>query len=402
MSSISELPRDQVEQVFAQLNGLLRLASLYPPRHPQIQRAQQGFLQAVQACLEYQSALEYRFLGDLLIAGNRILPRESMMYRRFLEVCQTERRIGAIIFHHGVTEVEVEALTEILGSGTGQDVPTWGERKGVTHIVLEEPARREEQTSEVMARRAYFGAVEMLRTVEAGILRREPVTVEQLSSLRVLTSAILDQILADPSLVLRLANIKSYDEYTLYHSVNVSILSIGIGDTLGLPEGDLRELAVAAILHDLGKITIPVEILQKSRPLEESEWAVMRRYPIRGADMLSRLPGFNRIPMIVAFEHQIREDRLGYPSVPAAWNIHPFSQIVGLADAYDSMTTLRKHKRPLPALRALAVLRQAGHQAYDHRLIRVLERIIRTTPPAAPLPAGGTAAVGTEPAAAAG
>jgi HD-GYP domain-containing protein (c-di-GMP phosphodiesterase class II) len=378
--SISELPRDQIEQVFAQLNGLLRLAGLYPPRHPQIQRAQQGFLQAVTACLQYQSALEYRFLGDLLIAGNRILPRESMMYRRFLELCQTERGIGAIIFHAGVTESEIEALAEILGSGTREDAPTWAQRKGVIHIVLEEPARREEQTNEVMARRAYFGAVEMLRTIEGGILRGEAVTVEQLSSLRVLTSAILDQILADPSLVLRLANIKSYDEYTLYHSVNVCVLSISIGTMLGLSEGDLRELAVAAILHDLGKITIPLEILQKSRPLEESEWAVMRRYPIRGADMLSRLPGFNRIPMIVAFEHQIREDRMGYPSVPPMWDLHPFSQIVGVADAYDSMTTLRKHKRPLPALRALAVLRQAGHQAYDPRLVRVLERIIRSAP----------------------
>jgi HD-GYP domain-containing protein (c-di-GMP phosphodiesterase class II) len=398
MSSISELPRDQIEQVFAQLNGLLRLAGLYPPRHPQIQRAQQAFHQAIQGCLEYQSALEYRFLGDLLIAGNRILPRESMMYRRFLEVCQTERKIGAIIFHAGVTEPEIEALAEILGSGTGDDVATWAQRRGVTHIALEAPAKREEQTSEVMARRAYFGAVEMLRTVEAGILRREPVTVEQLSSLRVLTSAILDQILADPSLMLRLANIKSYDEYTLYHSVNVCVLSIGIGATLGLTEADLRELAVAAILHDLGKITIPVEILQKSRPLEESEWAVMRRYPLRGADMLSRIPGFNRVPMIVAFEHQIREDRMGYPSVPATWNLHTFSQIVGIADAYDSMTTLRKHKRPLPALRALAVLRQAGHQAYDPRLVRVLERIIRTSPlnPAAGAfgPPAGTAAAG--------
>src|SRR5262249_60821828 len=197
--------------------------------------------------------------------------------------------------------------------------------RAVPRTWLGRPAGGGGQTSEVTARRAYFGAVEMLRTVEAGILRREPVTVEQLSSLRVLTSAILDQILADPSLILRLANIKSYDEYTLYHSVNVCVLSIGIGATLGLSESDLRELAVAAILHDLGKITIPVEILQKSRPLEESEWAVMRRYPIRGADMLSRLPGFNRIPMIVAFEHQIREDRLGYPSVPAAWHVHPFS-----------------------------------------------------------------------------
>lgn len=370
----------QAEVVFAQLNGLLRLSGLYPPRHPQIQRAQQAFLQAVAAYLERQEALAYRFIGDLLIAGNRILPRESLMYRAFLELCQTERKIGGITFHRGVTPAEVEALAEILASGTGDQVATWAERKGVTHIVLEEPAKREEQTSEAMARRAYFGAVEMLRTVEAGILRREPVTVEQLSSLRVVTSAILEQILSDPSLVLRLANIKSYDEYTLYHSVNVCVLSVSIGTGLGLLEGDVRELAIAAILHDLGKITIPIEILQKAGPLGQEEWQVMRQYPVRGADMLSRLPGFNRLPMIVAFEHQIRHDRLGYPPVPGTWHLHPFSQIVAVADAYDSMTTLRKHKRPMPSLRALEVLRQEAGKAFDPVVVRVLERVIRTAP----------------------
>ncbi len=368
----------QVEVVFAQLNGLLRLAGLYPPRHPQIQRVQQALLQALGAYLERHDVLEYRFIGDLLIAGNRILPRESLMYRAFLEMCQTERRIGGITFHRGVTANEVEALTEILGSGIGDQVAAWAARQDVTHIVLEHPAKREEQTSEAMARRAYFGAVEMLRTVEAGILRHEPVTVEQLSSLRVVTSAILEQLLGDPSLVLRLANIKSYDEYTLYHSVNVCVLSISIGVALALPDGDLRELAVAAILHDLGKITIPIEILQKAGPLGEEEWQVMRQYPVRGADMLSRLPGFNRIPMIVAFEHQIRHDRLGYPPVPGTWNLHPFSQIVAVADAYDSMTTLRKHKRPMPALRALEVLRQEGGKAYDPLMVRVLERAVRS------------------------
>lgn len=372
----------KAEVVFAQLNGLLRLAGLYPPRHPQIQRAQQAFLQALAAYLERHDVLEYRFIGDLLIAGHRILPRESLMYRTFLETCQTERRIGGITFHPGVTPSEVEALSEVLTSGTGDQVATWAERQGVTHITLEHPAKREEQTSEAMARRAYFGAVEMLRTVEAGILRHEPVTVEQLSSLRVVTSAILEQLLSDPSLVLRLANIKSYDEYTLYHSVNVCVLSISIGVALGLPDGDLRELAVAAILHDLGKITIPVGILQKAGPLAEEEWQVMRQYPVRGADMLSRLPGFNRIPMIVAFEHQIRHDRLGYPPVPGTWTLHPFSQIVAVVDAYDSMTTLRKHKRPMPALRALEVLRQEGGKAYDPLLVRILERVIRATPAA--------------------
>ena len=282
---------DQAEQLFAQLNGLLRLAGLYPPQHPQIQRTGRAFVEGLGRYLAGRHVLEYRFLGDLLIAENRILPRESLVYRRFLEVCQDERRLGGITFREGITPSEVEALVEVLVGSAAAEPARWAERHGVTHVGLEPPAVPEDQTSEVMARRAYFGAVEMLRTVEAGILRGQPPSVEQLSSLRVLSSAILDQILADPSLVLRLANIKSHDEFTLYHSVNVCVLAISIGAVIDLGPGDLRELAVAAILHDLGKITIPRAILQKAGPLDEAELAGLRHYPARGADMLSRVPG---------------------------------------------------------------------------------------------------------------
>src|SRR3989441_8941862 len=82
-----------------------------------------------------------------------------------------------------------------------------------------------------------------------------------------------------------------------------------------------------SMVHDVGKIAIPHEILRKPGPLDEEEWQVMRRHPVLGADLLSRLPGSNRLPMIVAFEHHIRFDMRGYPSVPAGWTQHPISRL---------------------------------------------------------------------------
>src|SRR5437879_930630 len=139
-----------------------------------------------------------------------------------------------------------------------------------------------------------------LRDIQPTARARSPLAVEQIGTLRVFTSTLLEQILQSPALVLRLASIKSYDEYTLYHSVNVAVISIGLGLVIGLPETLLREIAMAGMLHDVGKIAIPHEILRKPGPLDEEEWQVMRRHPVLGADVLSRLPGSTRLPIMVA------------------------------------------------------------------------------------------------------
>lgn len=380
MTDSAVTPVEQMRLIFTHLTGLVRTAGLYQANHPQTRRAKEVLYRALATFLDAHGKLTYRFLGDLLIANDRILPRESLVYRQFLDVCQTERGIGTVTFQPGLEEREIDGVFDAFTGGIGPDPAGWLARRRLAHVALGSPVEPQRESGEVVARRAYYGSIEALREIEASIRNREPLTMEQFTTLRTLTSTLLEQILATPGLVLRLASIKSYDEYTLYHSVNVCVLSVSIGIGLGLPEGDVRELAIAAILHDLGKITIPIEILQKAGPLGQEEWQVMRQYPVRGADMLSRLPGFNRLPMIVAFEHQIRHDRLGYPPVPGAWHLHPFSQIVAVADAYDSMTTLRKHKRPMPSLRALEVLRQEAGKAFDPVVVRVLERVIRTAP----------------------
>src|SRR2546422_3823192 len=94
------------------------------------------------------------------------------------------------------------------------------------------------------AKRAYYGSIDALRDIQATVRARSPLAVEQLGTLRVFSSTLLEQILQSPALVLRLASIKSYDEYTLYHSVNVAVISIGLGLVIGLPETRSEERRV--------------------------------------------------------------------------------------------------------------------------------------------------------------
>jgi len=369
-------PSEQASHVFGCLHGVLRTAALYPPMHALTVKAKQTLHDALTAYLSTHGRLVFRFLGDVLVADDRILPRESLLYRQFLAVCQNERQIGSISFIAGVEPREVDALLEAVTEGVGGEPSSWASRKGLTHVALGPPVQPEQQSGEATARRAYYGSIDALRDIQATVRARAPLAVEQIGTLRVFTSTLLEQVLQSPALVLRLASIKSYDEYTLYHSVNVAVISIGLGLVIGLPEPLLREVAMAGMLHDVGKIAIPLEILRKPGPLDEAEWGIMRRHPVLGADLLSRLAGSNRLPMIVAFEHHLRFDMRGYPSVPAGWVQHPVSRLACVADVFDAMTSRRAYKKAIPNADVRSYVRDESGRTFDPRLVRVLDLML--------------------------
>jgi HD-GYP domain-containing protein (c-di-GMP phosphodiesterase class II) len=367
---------DHGQLVFGHLNGLVRTSALYAATHPRTVKAKETLHGALTAYLAANGMLTYRFLGDVLLANDRILARESLIYRRLLDVCQKERQIGSITFTAGVEPRELDALLEALTQGVGESLSAWTAQRALTHVILEPPMQSEQHSIEVMGRRAYYGSIDTLREIESTIRLRAPVAVEQIGTLRVLTSALLEQILQIPDLVLRLASIKSYDEYTLYHSVNVAVISMGLGLVLDLPGPLLHEVAMAGMLHDLGKIAIPLEILQKPGPLNAEEWQMMRRHPLLGAEILSRLSVANRLPMVVAFEHHMRFDRQGYPFLRENWTQHPVSRLACVADVFDAMTSRRAYKNAIPSRNVCAWVRDQAGLTFDPRLPRILDHMV--------------------------
>jgi HD-GYP domain-containing protein (c-di-GMP phosphodiesterase class II) len=377
MPAMTDAPPPDPQLIFTYLHGMLRAAGLYLPTHPQTHRAKQTLFQALTAYLSSHGRLTYRFMGDLLVANDRILPRESLLYRRFLETCQHERGIGAVGFTTGLAERELDALLEAFTEGVGSSIGEWSVRRRLTHLHLAPPTQPERQSGEGVARRAYYGSIEVLRDIESLIRARRSFSLEQVGTLRVYTSTMLEQMLQAPGLVLRLASIKSYDEYTLYHSVNVAVISMGIGLALGLPHELLRELGMAGMLHDLGKIAIPLEVLRKPGLLDAEEWRIMCRHPVLGADLLARMPGSNRLPLIVAFEHHMRYDGKGYPFVRDGWRQHPVSRLACLADVYDAMTSRRSYKKAIPVDQVRAFVRDEAGRTFDPRFVGVLDRMLR-------------------------
>ena len=194
-----------------------------------------------------------------------------------------------------------------------------------------------------------------------------------LQQARRVVQPIVDQLLQAEHSLVGLTALKRHDEYTYAHCVNVSILSIRMGQLLGLSRAELASIGVAALLHDTGKIAVPAEVLRKPGKLEPDEWDAIRRHPIEGLRIVSRLPGVSSLmldSMRVAFEHHMNVDHSGYPGVRRARDMAPFSRIVAVADIFDAVTSHRAYrKRPMTAHEALRLLLGREREHFDRAVL---------------------------------
>ena len=165
------------------------------------------------------------------------------------------------------------------------------------------------------------------------------------------------------------------------HSWRVAELCVGIGKALGRPEGDLELLQMAAILHDVGKVSIPDHILRKQQPLSDADWEVIRQSPVRGAEMVSRIEGLETIVPWVRHALE-RYDGSGYPGGLSGEAIPLACRMLLVADAFDAITSGRPYREPLGEAEALAELHRNAGTQFDPACVHALEQHLRA--PAAP------------------
>ncbi|MGE4291370.1 MAG: HD-GYP domain-containing protein [Desulfovibrio sp.] len=191
-----------------------------------------------------------------------------------------------------------------------------------------------------------------------------------------LAGALVDSVMRNEDALLALKYLKSFDEYTYNHSINVAVVSTVFGKALGYSEELLRELCQAAVLHDLGKALVPDAILNKPGRLTNEEFDIMRGHPVAGYELLHGVRGPSEDVLHGALEHHEKYDGTGYPDGLAGEQISEFGRIIAVADVYDALTSERIYKRgmtPSNALRIMYGLRESDfHPGYVERFIRCL------------------------------
>ena len=179
--------------------------------------------------------------------------------------------------------------------------------------------------------------------------------------------------------LLSLTALKNYDNYTFTHMVNVSILTMGQARGVGIDGAQLREFGMAALMHDIGKVQTPNEILNKPGALTPEEFTILKRHTVDGAEILRKTPEMPALAPIVAFEHHLRADGTGYPAASRT-QLNLGTSLVGIADVYDAMRSQRVYHKGFPTDRILEVLQKNDGKQFDQNLVRRFVQLVGIYP----------------------
>ena len=188
------------------------------------------------------------------------------------------------------------------------------------------------------------------------------------------SKTLVNDVLSAPDAIMNLMDIKSFDDYTFTHNINVATISLFIGEALGLGKDDLFELGMGCMLHDVGKINIPIEILNKNGKLTDQEFAQMKSHPMKGFEILQRSKNISERAKRVALEHHEKFDGSGYPNRIRGNSISLFGRICAVADVYDALTTDRPYRVAMQPYDAMKILIAGIDKHFDPNILNTFIR----------------------------
>jgi HD-GYP domain-containing protein (c-di-GMP phosphodiesterase class II) len=367
---------ERAREVLRLFSAAKKAASIYPPNHEICINSFTAFMRSFNDYLAWREDFSLRIVGEEFFYEEKLMPRESILYYPLIGELKN-KDIGGITIAAGLTPGEFVDFLYLLNLGAEELRDKGGlrrlmEERDVGNITLDEPGTWEEKSFEIKerdsAREEYFDAVDVIRELADQVMTDRRLSVSKANRV---VGVMLNRVGENRSAVLGLATIKNYDEYTSFHSVNVLILSLALGSMLPLDRSSLMILGTGALLHDLGKITIPQSILNKTGPLTTQEWQMMQDHPVKGADILMAQPGVHPLSVMVAYEHHARYDLAGYPKVNRKERIGLFSRIVEVCDVYDAMTSARPYQKARTPDQAMRVLVKDMGTAFDPLMVKV-------------------------------
>jgi putative nucleotidyltransferase with HDIG domain len=367
----------QAARFLSSLGRALSTAALYRGGHPTFERAVDGAFRDLDSLLAAVPTATFTFLGASVLFGD--LP---LVDRRGWEWSDklAEAGVQRVEFARPATRDEFERFLAEVSDRLG--------------------GRREPAGAAVAPHSIRFGAVGLrggeilaeshLPTATlAFVLDTEIDTVrwlhEEVTSSRPIPLLEVEAVVrslsvamhANPQMVLPLVQLKEFDQYTTTHSLNVSVLAMGLAERLDLTASNVRSCGIAGLLHDIGKTLVPVEVLTKPGRFSDAERQVMERHPADGARLILQADQGLDLAAIVAYEHHIMVDGGGYPKLRYRRDCHEASRLVHVCDVFDALRTRRPYRDPWPVEKALSHVRGRAGLEFDTHVASVFAAMIQ-------------------------
>lgn len=321
------------------------------------------------------------------LQGEKILfRRETVHVINEMASYFTERNLGGLFFPSLVSRAPAEDIITFIrllsDSVRHSDPREWLDsrvkKQGFTWVEVLRKQKEDESSSgkrcgstrRDRGRKAYFEALETVRDVA----EKASQGIVGVRRARRLAQTIVDLVQEDRSLMLGLASIRNYDDYTYTHSVNVSLIATSLGRHIGLSQVSLEHLTVCGLFHDLGKVAMPREMLHKQGQLSAEEWDQMRRHPLMGIRHILRLhapPELRSRIILGPFEHHLNPDMTGYPKTHFMKKLSLLGRILRIADVYEALTAERAYRpRAFTPAEALRKMWSEGEKSFDILLLK--------------------------------
>ncbi len=381
-----------VTKVYRFLKG----TAIYDRNNVIIDQYAQGCLQTINSAIKSEGNLSFKIVSNNCFLNNAKIQIRADNYPIFKGLMNElkKRWIGEIEFSGEIKKEDLKEFIFLLAGLPENNESNYLyanqqlELRNLPDIHVEklESFKDEEiyfdsEDQKKRCKEFYFKSISLVKEVMENVKNQKLVNIRKAK--RFMQNAV-NLIAQDDSILLGLANIKNYDEYTFNHSVNVAIYAIAIGQRIGIPKRHLFQLGMAGLFHDIGKMRISKEILNKTEKLDPEEWEVMRTHPIVGSEIVMKMKEWGDLStrmIIGAFEHHLKYDLSGYPRMIRKRPLSLFGRIIAIADFYDALGRPRVyHQFPYVSEKILMLMMERSGKDFDPLLVKVFINMVGIFP----------------------
>lgn len=374
-------PRFQLaDELLRRFSATVRSTQLYSKGHPIITRNLDALGTAVQLLHSLQPSIVIGIVGEEVVVDDTPMARIDTLGG----IVRRMRDIGVerVTIDRGVTRIELsDFLDAISAMETPREADEPREFPPLPHIRV----GRVSVTKGFLGTAAEMAAVQRIYSSALAVAQQvwdsaDTEGVPDPSIARRMIDGLAHAASKNRSSILALTTLKNYDNYTFTHMVNVSILTMAQARALGIDGALLREFGLAALMHDIGKVRTPTDILNKPDAFTPQELEIMKRHTVDGAEILRKTPDVPALAPVVAFEHHLRLDGSGYPDGVTRLSLNLGTMLCSIADVYDAMRSQRHYQKAFPTDRILAVLKRNDGQQFDQHLVRRFVQLLGVYP----------------------